>query len=151
MMLPPRRCPACHQLVTGKRCPACVRRVDVRRGTAAARGYGARWQRYREWFLAQYPICGDRPLGAPVTTDSVCRAERHPTPASVVDHIIPVTGPNDPTFYVPECHQALCAPCHDAKRSRESRGDMRITSAQSTADRRARRFSGSHKRGYVVG
>jgi 5-methylcytosine-specific restriction endonuclease McrA len=70
--------------------------------------------------------------------------------ASVVDHVIPVTGPDDPRFYVPECHQALCDRCHNVKRSRESR-DVAFTSAVEPVDRRARRFSGSHKGGYVVG
>jgi 5-methylcytosine-specific restriction endonuclease McrA len=40
--------------------------------------------------------------------------------ATVVDHVIPVTGPGDPSFYMPAAHQALCESCHNAKRQRES-------------------------------
>jgi 5-methylcytosine-specific restriction endonuclease McrA len=150
-MMPLRRCPTCRQLVTEPRCPTCVRRVDDRRGSSARRGYGARWQKYRAWFLDQWPLCGDRPPGAPVTTDSRCRLAGLRTVAVVVDHIVPVTGPTDPTFFVLECHQSLCVGCHDAKRSRESRGDSKITSARTVPDRRARGFSESHKGGYVIG
>jgi 5-methylcytosine-specific restriction endonuclease McrA len=32
-----------------------------------------------------------------------------------------VTGANDPNFYRSWNHQALCEPCHNAKRARESR------------------------------
>jgi hypothetical protein len=41
--------------------------------------------------------------------------------ATVVDHITPVTGKDDPTFYEGAGHQSLCDPCHQAKRQRESR------------------------------
>jgi 5-methylcytosine-specific restriction protein A len=119
-MMPPRRCATCGQLVTG-RCLTCARHVDLHRGSAASRGYGARWAHYRRWFLAQYPLCGDRAPGAPETADSRCRLEGRVTPADVVDHIVPVTGQADPTFFVPEAHQALCGPCHQAKTKREAR------------------------------
>lgn len=41
-------------------------------------------------------------------------------PASVVDHIVPITGADDPRFYDERNHQALCGSCHDAKRQREA-------------------------------
>lgn len=92
---------------------------DRQRGTSTERGYGVRWGRYRKWFLEQWPLCGDRPSGDP-TGDSECLHQRLPVPATVVDHIIPVTGPDDPTFFKPEAHQALCSHCHDVKRQREA-------------------------------
>ena len=97
------------------------RATDDRRGSASSRGYGSRWRAYREGFLRRFPRCGDRPASAPTTTDSACKAQGRVTVGSVVDHIVPVYGPNDPTFYREDNHQSLCPPCHDAKRSRESR------------------------------
>lgn len=113
----------CNTLTTGHFCPDCQRQKhqqrDDRRGSATSRGYGRRWDAYRKWFLHRFPRCGDRPKGAPKTSDSRCRAQGLIVAATVVDHIVPVTGPNDPTFYKPACHQALCARCHDSKRGRE--------------------------------
>lgn len=118
--------PACQEKTAGRFCPtharATTQRYDRQRGTAAARGYDRRWQRYVARFRARYPLCGDRPAEAPATTDSVCQAARIIRPMYVVDHIVPVTGPDDPTFYRPANHQALCESCHNAKRRRE-RGD----------------------------
>ncbi len=72
------------------------------RATAAKRGYGGRWQRFRAWFLKRHPLC--------------VRCQR---PAVHVDHIVPVTGPNDPNFYKPGNHQALCHACHNRKTSED--------------------------------
>jgi len=120
-MMPPHRCGTCRALVTGS-CPTCTRTADRRRGTPAERGYDcARWRHFRRSFLEQYPLCGDAPPEAPRTTDSVCRATGRLEAATVVDHIVPVAGADDPTFYVLEGLQALCERCHNAKRSRESR------------------------------
>jgi 5-methylcytosine-specific restriction protein A len=90
-----------------------------RRGSAAAQGYGARWRHYRLWYLEQYPLCGDRSPSAPRTRDSVCQAIGRLRRAIVVDHVRPVTGPTDPSFFEEAAHQALCASCHNAKRQRE--------------------------------
>lgn len=107
----------CLTLTEDRLCPACT----TRRGSARARGYTTTWDKYRVQFLLRYRRCGDRPPGAPVTTDSLCRLNGYVTAARVVDHIVPVTGPHDPTFLIPACHQALCDPCHNAKRQREAR------------------------------
>ena len=101
-------------------------RVEVqvdnrRRGSAASQGYGARWRAYRLWYLANYPCCGDRAEDAPTTRDSQCLALGRLRRATVVDHVRPVTGPTDPSFFEEKAHQALCASCHDAKRQRERR------------------------------
>lgn len=104
---------------------------DDRRGTAHARGYGATWRHYTEWFRAELfrldvtraGLCGARLPGAPPTHDSECQAKGYVVPGHVVDHIVPVTGPNDPRFYDPTNHQLLCDGrgngCHDRKRQRE--------------------------------
>jgi 5-methylcytosine-specific restriction protein A len=113
--------PHCPTLVRSGRCFAHARTHDLRRGSSTARGYSYRWSQYRLSFLNHYPLCGDRPAGAPETTDSRCRAAGRITPAVLVDHIVPVTGPDDPTFYQPNAHQSPCDHCHQAKRQRESR------------------------------
>ena len=94
---------------------------DRRRGTSSSRGYGARWRGYRAWFLKRWGTCGARPASAPQTTDSVCAREGLVVQATVVDHIVPVDGPDDPTFYQTSNHQGLCERCHNLKRERESR------------------------------
>ncbi len=115
--------PRCRNLVQRGRCLACAKdtakQYDRIRGTASSRGYGSKWARYRAKFLHNYPLCGDRPQFAPETKDSECAAAGLYIAASVVDHIVPVTGPDDPTFYEPQAHQALCKSCHDKKRQRE--------------------------------
>lgn len=68
------------------------------RPSAARRGYGRRWQKYREWFLACNPLC------------EVCDHA-----ATDVDHIEAVSGPADPLFWQPSNHQALCGDCHKRK------------------------------------
>lgn len=94
-------------------------------GTSTQRGYGARWQRYRAWWLLEHPACGDRESGQPQTGDSSCRTAGRYTIGSkrapnVVDHVIPMTGADDPTHYDPRAHQTLCKRCHQVKRQRES-------------------------------
>jgi 5-methylcytosine-specific restriction protein A len=109
--------PGCTALTDSRLCPAC----HAVKGNARARGYTSRWDVYRRRYLQSHPRCGDRAPGAPLTSDSICVQQGYVTPARVVDHIVPVSGPHDPSFFVPEAHQALCDPCHNAKRQRESR------------------------------
>lgn len=115
--------PTCHEKTAARFCPTHqrheARRVERQRGHSAARGYDRRWRRYVARFRARYPLCGDHPPEAPATTDSVCQASKIIRPMFVVDHIVPVTGPHDPTFYQPANHQALCESCHNMKRRRE--------------------------------
>ncbi len=75
------------------------RQYDQYRGTPAQRGYGYKWRKYREQFLAEHPICEQ------------CWAE----PATDVDNISPVIGPDDPLFWDPTNHRALCHSCHSKK------------------------------------
>ena len=106
---------------------------DRMRGSAHERGYGHRWVRYTEWYFAELwrlrvpraGLCGSRFPGAPQTQDSECARYVRPTAARVVDHIVPVRGPDDPTFYDPHAQQALCTRCHDRKRQRESMAGRR--------------------------
>lgn len=72
------------------------------------RGYGWDWQKVRDAFVREHPVCVD-PFG------------RHPgriMPAEQVDHVIPLArgGPRlDPSNLV-----ALCARCHRYKTAKES-------------------------------
>ena len=108
------------------------RGIDRSRGSSSFRGYGRRWQAYRQRFLARYRLCGSRPPGAPSTTDSYCQASGYEAPATVVDHIIPVVGADDPAFWVATGHQALCVVCHDRKRGREAANQQGITATSIT-------------------
>lgn len=71
-----------------------------RRGTAAERGYGARWQATRVGFLRRHPLC------------ECCKANGRVTAAEVVDHIVPHKGDMG-LFWDRANWQALCnVPCH---------------------------------------
>ncbi len=123
--------PHCTALVPSGRCAkhqkAKQQDYDDRRGTAHQRGYTARWARHRQHFLDEQfrlnvpraGLCGARLPGAAMTQDSECQTSGLITLGQVADHILPVSGPNDPTFYVLTALQWLCAPCHDKKRQRE--------------------------------
>jgi len=85
------------------------REYDKERGTAAQRGYDARWRKVRKRFLAENPLCTE------------CMKEGRLTPATVVDHIVPHKG--DPELFWDESNwQPLCKQCHDRKTAREDGG-----------------------------
>lgn len=109
---------------TRGRCPeharAHERSYQELRGTAAERGYDARWRRYSLHLRrTELILCGDRLDGLPPTGDSLCRAAQRVQPAELVDHIVPVTGPNDPRWYERANLQGACWRCHQVKRQRE--------------------------------
>lgn len=100
--------PGCAALVEAGCCAAhagASREVALDRPSAAARGYGRRWQRYRLSFLAVHPICA--------------RCGRL---ASQVDHQVPVSSPDDPLFWDAGNHQPLCRECHSQKTAQEDGG-----------------------------
>jgi 5-methylcytosine-specific restriction protein A len=86
------------------------RLADRRRSTAASRGYDGRWQRFRKIYLARHPLCVE------------CEKEGVIEPATDVDHIKPVTGPNDPDFYYEDNMQALCCRHHKIKTASKDGG-----------------------------
>ena len=75
------------------------------RPSAAARGYGSRWQKARARFLASHPLC--------VT----CQAAGRVVAATVVDHKIPHRGDQD-IFWQVSNWQSLCQYCHNKKSAR---------------------------------
>lgn len=109
----PRPCnhPGCPNLIRGKErfCPKHQREYDNeynrQRGSSASRGYDARWQRYRKWFLKNHPYC---------VNYGECG-----NMASTVDHIILPKGKHDPLFWDTNNHQAMCKSCHSRKTAKQ--------------------------------
>lgn len=112
---PKRPCnhPMCPALTTETYCENHKRkkqqRQDQRRGTAAQRGYNYKWQKAREVYLKQNPLC--------VT----CDKDGEVTAATVVDHIIPHKG-DQGLFWDVKNWQPLCKQCHDRKTVLEDGG-----------------------------
>ena len=102
-------------------------RADRRRGSAHARGYDQEWRDFTgRYFGLLWALkvpragqCGCRHPSAIPTGDSVCARENRPQLATLVDHIIPITGKTDPRRFDVANLQGLCDPCHNAKRQRE--------------------------------
>lgn len=105
-----RWCPRC-QAIHPASCPAASRAwredADKLRPSASERGYGARWQKARNTFLArrENECCAIH----------MKRGER--VPATVVDHRTPHRG-DQRLFWDTSNWQALCKTCHDEKTAR---------------------------------
>jgi 5-methylcytosine-specific restriction protein A len=70
---------------------------DAERGTAAQRGYDGRWQRLRQAFLNEHPLCAH------------CAAAGRVEAATDVHHLVPRRdGGSDADSNL----QALCHACH---------------------------------------
>jgi 5-methylcytosine-specific restriction protein A len=85
------------------------------RGSAAQRGYDAKWKKYRDWFVrqAECSICGQNHI---VCAD--CLKENVFTAAYAVDHIVPHRG--DLTLLWDHKNlQSLCARHHGIKSQKE--------------------------------
>ena len=78
--------------------------ADKSRASAAKRGYDARWQRYRKYFLSKHPLCVE------------CGRL-----ATVVDHRIPHKGDYE-LFWRTDLHQSMCEVCHNKKTASEDMG-----------------------------
>ena len=92
----------------GQRPTAAPRtRAKDLRPSSHARGYGASWQRVAALHLAQHPLC--------VRCNGL---------ASLVDHIRPAQGADDPGFFEAANHQSLCRRCHAAKTHADRRAGL---------------------------
>ncbi|MGB9903058.1 MAG: HNH endonuclease [Desulfotomaculales bacterium] len=97
--------PGCPELVeAGQR--FCIehdrqrrRQEDERRGTAAQRGYDARWQKVREMYLRQYPLC------------ELCEKKGRIIPATMVHHKRPIKAGGQALDM--ENLMSVCRACHD--------------------------------------
>lgn len=76
--------------------------------SSTQRGYGYKWQKYRERFLQANPLC------------VMCQSADVTTAASVVDHVVPHRGDHR-LFWDPKNHQSLCKRCHDGAKQRMER------------------------------
>ena len=82
---------------------------DARRGSAAARGYGWRWQKARDAWLREHPLC------------VMCERDGAVTAAVVVDHIIAHKG-DVALFWDRGNWQSLCKRHHDREKHSVERG-----------------------------
>lgn len=100
----PCRYPGCPNLCeSGTYCPEhSAESPDRQRGSAAERGYDAKWRRARKLFLQRHPLCAN------------CLSQGVLTPATVVDHIVPHRG-DRVLFWDENNWQPLCKNCHDQK------------------------------------
>lgn len=80
-----------------------------RRPSARERGYTSAWDKARVDYLRKHPLCVK------------CKAKGRLRAATVVDHIKPHRG-DDALFWDSGNWQSLCAPCHNADKQREERG-----------------------------
>ncbi len=80
--------------------------------TSTQRGYGYKWQKAREAFLREHPLC------------VMCAAEGRVTVATVVDHIVPHRG-DQSLFWRRSNWQSLCATHHSRdKQHQEARESL---------------------------
>lgn len=73
-----------------------------RRGSARKRGYDWQWEKFRERYLREHPLCID------------CLAEHRMTPATEVHHIHKLRD-NPKLKYVESNLMALCHQCHSKR------------------------------------
>lgn len=74
--------------------------------SSTQRGYGYKWQKAREGYLAKHPLC------------VYCQREGLVTVATVVDHIRPHRG-DMALFWDPTNWQSLCSTHHSSQKQRE--------------------------------
>lgn len=98
------KAPGCGNLTHYTYCEEHTERESFdrkQRASAAQRGYDARWQRYRKYFISRHPLCAE------------CGRM-----GEVVDHIIPHKG-SRALFWDESNHQTLCISCHNSKTASE--------------------------------
>ncbi|WP_109512791.1 HNH endonuclease [Pseudomonas ovata] len=78
--------------------------------TSTERGYGYKWQKAREVYLRDNPLC------------VYCERLGRTTAAGVVDHRIPHQGDQE-LFWDRSNWQSLCKPCHDSTKQAEEAGN----------------------------
>lgn len=108
----PRICPRCPSLTYKPGpCESCAKTREQARGSAASRGYGARWRALREAILREEPLCRD------------CQADGRVTAATDVDHIQAREkgGTDERSNLAPRCHA-----CHSRKTVFEDGGFGRM-------------------------
>lgn len=107
----PCRQPGCPELVASGYCDKHKpsKELEKRRGSAAERGYDARWSQESKRYLQQHPLC------------EPCLKKGNVHAAQVVDHIIPHRG-DMKLFWDKSNWQAMSKRCHDKKTASEDGG-----------------------------
>jgi 5-methylcytosine-specific restriction protein A len=98
--------PGCPEFTASTYCP---KHEVEHKPPAHLRGYGHKWTLYSAAFKKRHPLC------------RLCLAKGIQNPTEIVDHIEPVTGPDDPGFWDKGNHQPLCRSCHAIKTAGEGR------------------------------
>lgn len=122
--------PGCPRTVDRGHCSGHQRQRDQRRGSAASRGYDAKWHRLVAAFYAELvaagvpPVCGATLPSVLATGDSLCAAEGLQTFEPLdCDHIQPHDGQRDPRFWDMQNLQLLChGRCHSRKTAAKDGG-----------------------------
>ena len=83
--------------------------ADKRRGSSSQRGYDWAWQKARNRWIAEHPLCAE------------CARNGDVVAGNEVDHIIPHRGDHD-LFWDTRNWQTLCTPHHSSKTAREDGG-----------------------------
>jgi len=108
--------PGCRALTDSGRCEQhrseTRRELDARRGSAHARGYGAKWQKASKAFLRAHPLC---------QCPECKEGQLQTTLATVVDHVTPHRGDMG-LFWDSNNWQSMSKTCHDRKTAREDGG-----------------------------
>lgn len=94
--------PGCPELTTHGRCQTHRREAERARGSAASRGYDARWRRTRGRYLQLHQVC----------EETGC------TQRATEVHHIDGLGPNGPDGHRHKNLRALCKPHHSQLTSR---------------------------------
>ena len=97
--------------LTGRagKCDDCRAEADRERGSGSARGYTAKWARFRKRYLGDHPACECRAGCRWHDGDGICR-----TLATDLDHI-DGTGRDGPRAYDETNLASLCHRCHSSK------------------------------------
>lgn len=70
------------------------------RGTNKERGYSTDWNKLRNAYITEHPLC------------ERCEEQGHVTEATEVNHKIPFSGVDDPLRLDPNNLESVCTPCH---------------------------------------
>lgn len=99
---PPRACP-CGGSITNGRCDRCSKTKRTKHNrTTRERGYGYDWQKFRDTYLREHPLCMD------------CLAEGKVEPATEVHHRVKIRHDAELRLEPTNC-MALCDDCHNVR------------------------------------
>ena len=96
--------PGCPGLWDGEKCTRCDRKPTARnsrlRGSRHERGYGNDWDRLRDRYIKEHPLC------------EMCEATGYTILAEQVHHKIPFRGLKDPLRLDWDNLMSVCEDCH---------------------------------------